>query len=71
MVVDINSEISFDLLVYSFCLSIGLGMVCRGWVSFDVQHLIEIGDEFGNKLRSSVADDLFGESVEFKYMVPK
>ncbi len=62
-VIDKDSEVLLDLLVYSFGLSIGLRVEGCGHVRGNVEHLIKFLHELGDELRTAVGDDDLGHSM--------
>jgi hypothetical protein len=65
-VVDIEANVILDFLVGVFCLAIGLRMVHSGETRLDVELLEEVAHELRCKLRTSVAGELEGETIEAK-----
>ncbi len=55
--IDKDPEVFFDLLIYSFSLSVGLWMEGHGRVRGDVEHSVEFLHELGDELWASVRDD--------------
>ena len=58
----------FQCLVCSFRLPVGLRMVAGGEVTRDLENLKEVLPKFGDKLRSSVTDDIVWEAMMPKYL---
>ena len=69
MVVDEDAQVCLDLLIDSFCLSISLGVVGCGEVSFNAKSPVQVLHELGVELGSSVMDDLLGNAVESENLV--
>ena len=69
MVVNEDGQVSFDLLINPFHLTISLGVVGRGEVSFNAKSPVQVLHELGVKLGSSVVDDLLGNAVESENLV--
>ena len=71
VVVDVEMQVLLQLLVHPFCLAVRLWMVGGGGVIFDAHQSVEVDGKLGLKLRSLVMDDLRGNSVKSKCIVPK
>ncbi len=69
LIFDEYLKILLDLLVDSFCLSVGLQVEGRGRVLSDIEHTIEFLHELGDELWSLVRDDYLGHSMSSIYMV--
>jgi hypothetical protein len=63
-------EVQLNFRVYSFRLSIGLGVECRGWVSFDPKRFVDAHHGFRYKLRASIADHMYWESEARSPVIP-
>ena len=63
VVIDVKSQVLFQLLVHPFCLAIGLWMIGSGGVILDAHQFVEVDGKLGLKLRSSVMDDFGGNPV--------
>ncbi len=55
--VDKDSEVFFNLLVDSFCLSICLRVIGGRCICLDLEQVIEVFHELGDKHGASVGDD--------------
>ena len=64
-------KISFDFLVYSFSLSIGLGMVGSGKGKIVFQKFPKLISEGGGELSALIGDDLVVEAKVEVYFVEK
>ena len=71
VVVDVKAQVLLQLLVHPFCLAIGLWMVGGGGVIFDAHQLVEVDGKLGLELRSPVMDDLGGNPMKAKDIVPE
>ena len=69
MVVDEDAQVCLDLLIDSFRLSISLGVIRRGEVSFNAEQLVQVLHELGVELGSSVMDDFLGNAVKSEDLV--
>ena len=69
MVVDVDPQVLFDLLVDPFSLSISLWVIGRQKVPFNVQQSVQVLHEVRVELGTPVMDDLLGDAMELKYMV--
>lgn len=58
----IDAEISFDLLIGAFSLSVGLGVISSGHGGFDAGKFADLLEGFGSELRSSVGDNAYRKS---------
>ncbi len=61
--VDEDSEIFLNLLVDSFCLPICLQVPGSGCVCLDLEQVIEVFHELGDKYGASVGDDYLGHPM--------
>ncbi len=61
--IDKDTEVLFNLLVDSFSFSVCLGVKGCWCIAFDLQQIIKILHEFGDKLDSSLWDDDLGHAV--------
>ena len=65
----IDAEISFDLLIGAFSLSIGLRVISGGHGGFDAGKFADLLEGFRSELRSSVGDNAYWESKSSVYIV--
>ena len=71
VVVDAESQILFQLLVHPLCLPIHLWVVGCGGVVLDAQEPVEADRELRLELWAPVMDDLLGDSMQPKDVVPQ
>ena len=69
MVVDINPQVLFYFLIDPFGLSIGLWVIGRREVPFNVQQLVQVLHEMGVKLGASVVDNLCRNAMQSEYLI--
>ena len=61
--ITVNAEVLFQGLVYSFCLSICLGMIAGSEVQVDSKECAKRTEKVGDKLGTSVRGDMRQNSV--------
>ena len=69
MVVDVDPQVLFDLLIDPFGLSIGLWVVGRREVPFDVQQSVQVLHEMRVRLGASVVDNLCGNAMQSEDLI--
>ena len=69
MVVDIDPQVLFDLLIDPFSLSIGLRVVGRREVPFNVQQSVQVLHKMRVKLGTSVVDNLRGNAMQSEDLI--
>ncbi len=67
--VDIGSEVLFQLDINAFCLAVSLWMVRRAKFSPDCKAMSEVLPYGGDELRAAVRDDFLGGATEFPDVV--
>ena len=69
--VDVEAQALLRLLVHPFHLAIGLWVVGSGGVILDTHQPVEVDGKLGLELRSPVMDDLGGNPMKAKNIVPE
>src|SRR5689334_10481845 len=60
----IAAKILLENLVETLSLTVGLAMVTRGQRHIGTKKLEQAGPEFGNELRTTIANDLIGNTIK-------
>ena len=61
--ITVNAEVLFQGLVYSFCLTVCLGMIARSEVQADSEECAKRMEKVGDELGTSVRGDMRRNSV--------
>ena len=67
--ITVNAEVLFRGLVYSFCLTVCLGMIARSEVQTDSEECAKRTEKVGDKLGTSVRGDMRRDSVFREYIL--
>ena len=69
MVVDIDPQVLFDLLIDPFSLSVSLRVIGHQEVPFNVQQLVQVLQEIRVKLGASVMDNSCGNVMQSEDLI--